>query len=673
MSRRPLLAVAAGEQGSITITVALLVPVVIVFMAFVLVGAQWFEHRRHLQTQADAAALAAANDYAFPCTSAVVSKMHATVTAYGGGTYNPQVESNQANVHLLLNSRTYFGQTETDDTPVGDPCATLTVDVKATETNLENLMSIVGVSPTINAHARVELFRVTALSGLRPIGVPDPTPRSARAYFVDEADGTTIASTPLSRNGTDANGNPLWDNVAAPVGVTVGGRARIGVRIALGGGSSTVCGAPLVDCYDTGSANGLSFIQGWTADGSGAQTNEPKVRSVNLFSTSCPDAYFSVAANTCHVGVRAAVDFGTGYGQGATADPTASSSVGAKLIAVAGGQSYPLTYNAAAGPDKGTWTSSEVIPVAPGAGPIAISLDWEEQNGKVGSDNCKSGNGNKCTGRFTDVQRTFAGEESRSGPLQVVEVLEDNVAGANTLRRCDTTNTSCTRQLAVRISVRGSLTPAETAVEPPIALRIGDQNQTQALDCDPILASLTDELAEGCHPTYTINPGTVCPQKSALWSSAQPWSCMALSTGTKTNQIAAGLNQRILGDEKANACTHPNRYRVDFGQFDAADPRILLLAISPYGSFSGTGNDETVPVVNFATFYITGWKGSGGGFNNPCETNDIPADPQLRDDVPDSDSYVLGHFISYKTPEGAPSDSRCDASIVTPCVSVLTR
>ena len=86
---------------------------------------------------------------------------------------------------------------------------------------------------------------------------------------------------------------------------------------------------------------------------------------------------------------------------------------------------------------------------------------------------------------------------------------------------------------------------------------------------------------------------------------------MALSTGTKNNQIAAGLNQRILGDDKANKCTHPNRYRADFGHFDPADPRIVQLAISPYGSFSNTGNDTTVPITNFGTFYITGWKEIG--------------------------------------------------------------
>ena len=92
----------------------------------------------------------------------------------------------------------------------------------------------------------------------------------------------------------------------------------------------------------------------------------------------------------------------------------------------------------------------------------------------------------------------------------------------------------------------------------------------------------------------------------------------------------------------------------------------MQLALSPYGSFSNTGNDTTVPITNFATFYITGWKGSGGGNANPCETNDVPADANLRDDVPSSDSFVLGHFIAYKTPDGTPSDSRCASRWRTP-------
>ena len=70
------------------------------------------------------------------------------------------------------------------------------------------------------------------------------------------------------------------------------------------------------------------------------------------------------------------------------------------------------------------------------------------------------------------------------------------------------------------------------------------------------------------------------------------------------------------------------------------DPRIVQVFLTPFGSFNGSGN-TTVPVTNFATFYVTGWTAQGGGFANPCQGNG-------DDPVPGNDAgYIVGHFIKY--------------------------
>ena len=127
--------------------------------------------------------------------------------------------------------------------------------------------------------------------------------------------------------GWRANGMTVWDNSAAPIGVPISA-SRVGVRIALGGGSSTTCGGRFVACYDLGSSDGLVHVRGWSSSGSGAQPNPPIARDVRLFAGSCPDAYFSAATSSCSIGVSAVVDFGTN-------DPVGA--LGASLTAVIGG------------------------------------------------------------------------------------------------------------------------------------------------------------------------------------------------------------------------------------------------------------------------------------------------------------------------------------------------
>jgi hypothetical protein len=509
------------------------------------------------------------------------------------------------------------------------------VDVKLTETDLPWWFQLMDV-PFINAHARVEVRQKDFGNAGLPIAVNESSPRAAAAYFVDESNGTVLASTQLTRAGS-SSGLAIWSNATAvPVVID---RPNVGVRIALSGSTTdTTCGHPLVSCYDPSSNLGLVHIRGWSNLGTGSAT-APIARDVQLFAGSCNDAYFS--ATSCTAGVQASIDFG--------ADP---STLGpAQVNAVVGGQSYPLTYNAS----SRLWRSSasNLIPLPASAGSVAVGLAYKDNTTK-----------NKFVALDNAAQRSYTASGSTSGPIQLAGVSENGIGDADSFRRCETGYTSCTHNLTVTIGVSGSLQDAQGVNDPIVPLRVTGGSQNQSLDCDPNLPKLKDELATGCAPQYKKNTGSACPGNAgSLWATAQPWSCVAVQTGTAINDVPAGLNQRILGTDKPTTCTSPNHWS-SFPNLPQGDKRIVNVFLTPFGTFQGSGSD-TVPVIGFATFYITGWAGNGNSFTNPCQGNgDDTAQP----------GYVVGHFIKYidtlDTTGGG--QSACDMSDFGTCVAVLT-
>jgi hypothetical protein len=211
-------------------------------------------------------------------------------------------------------------------------------------------------------------------------------------------------------------------------------------------------------------------------------------------------------------------------------------------------------------------------------------------------------------------------------------------------------------------------------------LRFGTSSGSQngALDCDPAITKLEDEIAFGCGPTYKPKTtATACPDdKNALWASAQPWECIVADTGDKTNQIARGLNHRILGTENPDAntpCLHPNRWPDLNGNglpdYTPDDPRILPLFVVPFSAFRANGNTEkVVPLINFAAFYVTGWKGSGAGAATQCTaTDEVPAHEKR--------AYIVGHYIQYVLPPGAGTGGTgtCDFTGINGCIPVMTK
>ena len=656
------------ESGAVLVLVGLWLPVLAVVLSFVIDVGNWFEHKRHLQMQADAAALAGGGVFAYPgCDPATVSS---TAHAYGGETYNAQIGGTApANVHMLINSQTYFGQASPVDATVNtaDPCTAQMVDVKLTETDLPWFLKVGNVVPFINAHARVSILQIDTQAGALPVGVPDVNPRRVAITFIDETAGNAVlGKAELTRTGTDAAGNALWSNSGAPVPVKFqeGGNPNsmaVGVRVALSGNPNSVtCGDPLVQCYDGTSTNGVVYIRGYSKDHvlTGQQT--PIARDVHFSpaSGSCPDPYFDSSTAACTAVLQAKVDFGpatnpvTTYGATLTAFIPGGPNKGTKL-----------TYD----PTTGLWTSA-ALTVTPGQGGLPVTLDWGETKGSNGGADCTKGQG--CSGHLGTVQRAFSASDAASGPLQLVQVSEGLQTDTNSFEMCSAVKASCTHSLTVRVAIQGTLKDASSVSDPIVKLRLAgsssNNSQNQSLDCDPNLSNLKDEIAQGCGPTYTKNSGQVCPgSTTALWGSPQPWDCVAIQTGTAISQVADGMNLRLMGSTNPGTCTAPNHWS-QFPNLPTGDPRVIPLFLTPFGSFSGSGSG-VVPVIDFAYFYVTGYSGQGNN-TDPCYQAGQPG----SDDKADP-GFIVGHFIKYvQSLDNASGSQPCDPNSFGGCVAQLT-
>ena len=688
----------ANEDGGVLVIVAVAMTSLVLVAAFVVDVANFYSHKRHLQLQADAAALAGAHNLtAAGCSNSLIST---GARAYGGsdspdGTlirqqpYNDQLGGTPATkVHILINSTDYWNGSDTSFSD-GNPCDPdkRYVDIKATESHLPWFFGFGGFVRSINAHARVALVQQSTANGSLPIAVPNPLPTSAAAIFINEGTGAVLATQAFSHVGPGGSLD-MWQTSAGSV--TLPGTAT-GVVIALSGRQTLqlagltlaeICSQQLTDCYDSSAdppTTGLSFIRGYSVSGSGTQPNPPKLRSVELFGAGC-SPYF--AKGTCTYEVVARIDAGTAL-------PKADQIYGANGVTLTSSTDPNCAF--VAGSDQ-CWHGALTLPAD--SGPNDITITWEETSGSVQIGNklesCGTGNGNKCKGDFGMSQRAYGARDTTSGPIELLKLFNCDGDPSCTTSDRQSYETGSTHTFQVVMGIAGTLRNATSTSEPDVQLRIKSQSG-QSLDCDNQYTNLKQELAYGCRPSYVPNTGSPdCSTigTSALWGSQQPWSCVAVSTGRQPNDIAAGLNLRLFGDEKppAAACglglpgynnwsmfdpnyvpTGPGDPRGQDG-FPIGDPRVLNAFLTTYGAFSHVnGTSGSVPVTGFGHFYVTGYTGNGGGFKPPCQgVVDSP--------VPNNDSgLIVGHFIRYIDTLGGDGSLPCDPNSINACVIVMTK
>ena len=225
---------ARSEQGQVIVMVALLLPVIFALGAIVIDIGNFYIHKRHLQTQVDASALASGPEFTWcfldPTAADVQIKEYAL--RYAGDTRrdpdegDPQLEHNRqlqepTDVFAVLNSSSYwpppppplgpadptvpgsngYGFDETLDgdpsTPTTDsskPCDARFLDVKATDDAAPMLWGLLPFSPSPKAKARVEIRRLRGQMGFLPWAVPENAPETVAALFVNEASSNTVAA-----------------------------------------------------------------------------------------------------------------------------------------------------------------------------------------------------------------------------------------------------------------------------------------------------------------------------------------------------------------------------------------------------------------------------------------------------------------------------------------------
>jgi hypothetical protein len=686
------------ETGAIAVTVLLLFPPIMLLGVLAVDAGNWYVHKREMQIQADAGALAAAAFYKYPCDDTAIAGV---ARDYAGGTRNQFARLTPARLNFRLNQPTFFNQSTPsppDAGMTGSPCADAAVDVKMTENDVPWYFGL-PLLPFINAQARVSIRRLEGLKGMLPVALPVPDPRRVRVTFVSEVTGETLGFKDLCARTGAVNGLSIWDNAAGnPAGWDTTNSAcktgtaptpkslpfddpapgskwqRVGAIVQLSGSPDQIdCGQPLVQCYQSGSS-GLGFIHGWSdlPAVTDAANSAPRPRSVVLLPGTCGDAYFNARSTTCTVGVSAAVDFqpreldGTGNvrkvsdGGSQTVDAVSASAV---VTTSAGTTTYPLTWS----PSAKRWTAAN-ISIPAGGGVSTVKLSWEQRDNTVliGTTNqvCTPKNNNPCKATFPDVlQRTVSANSTIAGPIKLLQIGNlTSTSGVNDVKAC---SSGCGDNFVISVGLGGTLALSEPS-DPPSVLRVTGGSQTQAIDCDPAVSTLKDEIAAGCGPSYGRNTGQSCPDhsSSATQAAGATWFCVWTKTGQSPNQVSAGMNMRLLGNEKPVACTAPNHWP----DYAPNDPRIIPVFLVPFGSFTGSGNDS-FPVSDFAFFYITGWTGQGNGFANPCQGNG-------DDPVPANDAgLIVGHFIKHvdTVNVGGAGATACDLTTISGCVAVMTR
>jgi Flp pilus assembly protein TadG len=650
------------ERGSVLTLVAVCLPVLVLFATLVVDIGNWFEHKRHLQLQADAGALAGAgffNECIAPSPTAdaditAAAQKYADDPALGGTRYNPQVgTSNQ--LLYRYNSKTYaFGGPPPDDTIASTPCTAKMLDLKLTQRNLRWLLAPSRFVPAINARARVEAKTVETQVGSLPFAIPNFEPHYATATFVNEATGVplTCGAGPclatLTKNDSISplNGLDIWDNSLAPLSVTIpSGVVKVGVRIKLNEGNDAAadCGAVLVSCYLP-----TTLIRGWTATATGCASgsNCPAARDVRLATGTCtPDAYFSAAV--CTFGVEADINF--------TDHPIA----GATVTAHAGGKNRTLV-----APSSGTiWTTtlSDIDSAASGGEDVTIDWDWKQTTGTWRGLTCKNGGSNPCqdSGNFGFVHRSFVADPTLTGAILLTQVGESGVtlSGANSFQQ------GTAHPLVVRVGLT-SVSNATAANDPTVLLRVASPSgsHNQAIDCD-VGRNLEDEIATGCQTPYQVNPTLTCPDPTS-----NPADCAPIETGDKVGPVKKGMDRHFA---PGDVCSPNNWYSSDPTKLPVilpGDPRVVPLIVTTYNSFGGSGSGE-VPVVHFATFYVTGWYGQN---SVDCSAVNAPPPPGSRSNSAD----VWGHFIKFiDLPGGSSGETQCDfdPSAIGNCIAVMTR
>jgi hypothetical protein len=675
----------SDERGAVLLVVALGLFAMVIIVALVLNTAGWFVRHRHLQLQADAGAFAGAVAFN-ECTASAAAgdpKIVGVAHQYAGdpGSASPYTPvrngqiATDANVIVRVNSENYGTGGADNSDPAGPPCTAGYVDLKVTDSKLPWFFAP-GIH--LNTHARVSIFQLSRLSEGLPLAVQDVNPRAAGAIFVNEDSSNNILATTLLTPGTateSLNGQPLlpWTGSAVPVSVSAAS-AHVGVVIALcsnkrlcatstssswlttPGSVSAVCAQVFVTC-DSRDQTGLQLIHGYD-DSTAGSLVAPNVRNVALTSTGCDDSapYFFLNGN-CAIGGTVDVDFGL------PTDPTRSPSAvppgvsaavflecnGGNSICPNNNKSCTMAYQGTTGTIS-HWSASGCITIKSGAGQakLDVRVTWTTGTGRTAVNHSST---------KLDVARPFANDgvdgaffasALGSYPIAYTQIWQNSSCTGSGAHSVPFGTTS----FCVGIGILGNLENASDFSDPTRVLKFFQTSSTGAVDCGA--GNLEQQIEIGCSTPVQLNAGEPCP------NSTLPVDCLDTFQGKSTGQVKHGMDQRF-------GCTVNNWTAGNIPPggslptIPAGDPRAAPLLVTLYGSFEDPGR-HSIPITDFAEFYVTGWSGS------TCAYNEAPPAGA------DGQSSIWGHFIKYIGNFATSSGSvPCDFTALAPCVTVMTR
>jgi hypothetical protein len=706
------------ERGSVATIVAFMIPVFLLLIAMVGDISNWWVHKRHLQMQADSAALAGAQQFEYPCNTTVDSNIAKEADRYAGtstslaGTpasfhFNPQLEVHGGEAVLgALNSATFpdgQGQAAGDvEKNTGSACSDGAVDVKLTDKSIPYLFRV-GALNHANVHARVVLRKAASVAGALPYGVTDPSPQAAEARVVDNqgANEGNITLTqpkpvddPYTWTGTGTiNVKPTQSSTTPDYS-----QPAVNIRIAASGNPGPIsasCPAAPEECFPHGSLPngtwGLVQLRAWPTHAV-RSTDVAVIYSVSLdpadtSQSECgTDGYFTriphlSPAASCQVRLTVLADFNSGVpANKQTVCMFTSTSAYVTTVSGGGacgsGSAVALTSSGTTGGHQrwtGTFPVSDELSTT---GPTFISVFAAATGGSVNSNNC---NGQPCRTAVIPAQQFFSGAYDYSGYLDQVVVTP--VSDYN-LAQC---SSSCQVTLTVKAHFQ-PLSPAPSQKDPLFALHLASSQNNQTLDCGT--GNTRTQIAQGCSNPFRIWNNAVDTPCDAIASygaqtsppiSAPPYPCVNAQPGKAVGQIGQGMQDRVLnGSNKCNDLTlrnHWTQYPWSDPNVPRTDHRLVPLFLTRFGAFTGAPNGSSffTPVTGFALFYVTGWSGQGAN-DDPCTkaTGSLPTGTTV-DDNPSTTDTIVGHFVQLVTDFGGPpSDQLCNLGQLMPCVAVLT-
>jgi hypothetical protein len=636
------------------------------------IDAGWlWVHGRHLQTQVDAGSFAGGQGPWVPvCDDAAII---ANATDYSGDAftpvantprtpvYNPQY-TNKANVQVLINSSAYADKGGSDYSEDGKtPCQTLNspsdpnkpayVDMKASESNLPLFLgSLPGFSQwdTFHAHARVQLEGQGGGDSIKPIAVRDNTAYvCAQIVLFNSVTGLQIGTPINLARITGPPTTPYTEFQNASPGASVAmpiAAQSIYVRLRLFANKDPVTGNctgnydefPTDDNGDP--IGGANFINVFAAGAPAG--NAPVAHSVTIQNGGCSsDQYFSFYDDntSCSVTVVANVEFpAAAYSKNPSVD-------------IAGTAAIPDP----PGPTSNVWRATFSIPAA--SGPHSYDVKARYQS-------C----GNPCNQSMGILQQAYSGldndgEPSSTGPITMVQIGENAAGvGANSFQRQSTHNLVFT----VRLQGLANSKPTDKAIV--LRYSVKGSKRTGLVDCGQGNGANDDYNAVryGCpRPVYIWPVGSACvtPTNSPVGT---PIDCVGIIPGNRRNKIPDAIRDRV-----GTSCNYWNAYRDSNGTttFPPDDPRAITMIItSPVDLSGGGGSTADIPVLLFATFYVTGadrMTGNGLGCNNEPYPGTGGRD----------NSAIWGHWIKWSDATGTGTGKRCNPNEFGNCVAVLTK